>query len=33
MMVAAVEHGSGLVLGQAHIGAKSNEIPYDMRAP
>ena len=27
MMVAAVEHGSGLVLGQVRIGAKSNEIP------
>ena len=27
MMVAAVEHGSGLVLGQVQIGAKTNEIP------
>ena len=27
MMVAAVEHGSGLVLGQVRIDAKSNEIP------
>ena len=27
MTVAAVEHGSGLVLGQVRIGAKSNEIP------
>ena len=27
MMVAAVEHGSGLVLGQVRIGAKTNEIP------
>ena len=27
MMVAAVEHGSGLVLGQLQVGAKTNEIP------
>ena len=27
MMVAAVEYGSGLVLGQVQIGAKTNEIP------
>lgn len=27
MMVAAVEHRSGLVLGQVRVGAKSNEIP------
>ena len=27
MMVAAVEHGSGLVLGQVQVGDKSNEIP------
>ena len=27
MMVVAVEHGSGLVLGQVQIGAKTNEIP------
>ncbi|MCY4463082.1 MAG: transposase [Albidovulum sp.] len=27
MMVAAVEHGSGLVLGQTQIPEKTNEIP------
>ena len=27
MLVAAVEHGSGLVLGQLEIGSKTNEIP------
>ena len=27
MMVAAVEHGSGLVLGQLQLGDKTNEIP------
>ena len=27
MMVAAVEHGSGLVLGQVEVDSKSNEIP------
>lgn len=27
MMVAAVEHGSGLVLGQVRVDSKSNEIP------
>ena len=27
MMVAAVEHGTGLVLGQVEVDAKSNEIP------
>ena len=27
MLVAAVEHGSGLVLGQAQVGDKTNEIP------
>jgi len=27
MMVAAVEHGSGLVLGQVQVGSKTNEIP------
>ena len=27
MMVAAVEHGTGMVLGQVEVGAKSNEIP------
>ena len=27
MMVAAVEHGSGLVLGQKEIDDKTNEIP------
>ncbi len=27
MMVAAVEHGSGLVLGQVEVGSKTNEIP------
>ena len=27
MMVAAVEHGSGLVLGQVRVGDKTNEIP------
>lgn len=27
MMVAAVEHGTGLVLGQVQVGDKTNEIP------
>ena len=27
MMVAAVEHGSGLILGQVEVDSKSNEIP------
>ena len=27
MLVAAVEHGSGLVLGQLEIASKTNEIP------
>ena len=27
MMAAAVEHGSGLVLGQVQVGSKTNEIP------
>ena len=27
MMVAALEHGSGLVLGQLEVDSKSNEIP------
>ena len=27
MMVAAVEHGTGLVLGQVQVGGKTNEIP------
>ncbi len=27
MMVAAVKHGSGLVLGQVEVGSKTNEIP------
>ena len=27
MMVAAVEHGSGVVLGQVEVDSKSNEIP------
>ncbi len=27
MLVAAVEHGSGLVLGQVEVGSKTNEIP------
>ncbi len=27
MMVAAVEHGTGMVLGQVEVDAKSNEIP------
>ena len=27
MLVAAVEHGSGLVLGQVRVGSKTNEIP------
>ena len=27
MMVAALEHGSGLVLGQVEVDSKSNEIP------